>query len=315
MSDSSVDEVRAKFPKNTSFVFWKYAAREINILKDFLALCSLIGCLSKHRTAIVHLHSSKAGFLGRIACWILGIKRVIYTPHCGAFLRTDISEKKKNIYSFLEKLAGKFGGLVVGCGESECVLYQNLGLRAVFVNNGVEYKEPKNIVKEKLVVFAGLANEQKNPILFNKIAKGIKSKIDIQCIWIGDGPLRNVFDSDSVFVTGWLTADEVQAYLDKSLIYLSTSNWEGLPFGVLEAMNAGCALLLHDVPGNHELVYEGRNGYLFTDAQDGINKLLSLLSNTDKTINMGKESNSIIKEKYTNVQMGEKYREIYLSLL
>lgn len=45
---------------------------------------------------IIHLHSSKAGFLGRIVSFLLGkSKKTIYTPHAISFLRLDVSPKKE----------------------------------------------------------------------------------------------------------------------------------------------------------------------------------------------------------------------------
>src|SRR6056297_2197557 len=94
----SIENVRRKFPGNVSFIPWKHAQREIRPFKDVAALFNLIGILRRYKSAVVHLHSSKAGFLGRVAARMVGIKRVLYTPHCAAFIRTDISKKKKQLY-------------------------------------------------------------------------------------------------------------------------------------------------------------------------------------------------------------------------
>ena len=49
----------------------------------------LIAILKKHRNAdVIHLHSSKAGFLGRIAAKLIGLEaKVVYTPNGTSFLR------------------------------------------------------------------------------------------------------------------------------------------------------------------------------------------------------------------------------------
>jgi hypothetical protein len=99
----SIENVRAKFPGQTEFVEWKSAGREISLFRDFKALKELIAILRPYAKAeaVIHLHSSKAGFLGRLACAILGIHRAIYTPHCASFLRADIGFFKRHFFRFL----------------------------------------------------------------------------------------------------------------------------------------------------------------------------------------------------------------------
>lgn len=314
-SDSSIEKVRSRFHTNTKFILWKHASREINPLKDLFAFFELRSYLSKYKDSVIHLHSSKAGFLGRVACWTLGIKKVIYTPHCGAFIRTDISKSKRFFYKKLEQFGGLFGGLVVGCGESEGKLYSELGLKTKFVNNGTDSLiniEPENKVMQ--IVFAGIANDQKNPELFNEIAEKIKPYRDINFIWIGDGDLRYKLVSNNITVTGWVSKEAVNKYLAESAIYLSTSNWEGLPFGVIEAMNSSCALVLHNVPGNKDLVREGENGFLFNTADEAVNILAELSNNIDQTKQLGLKSAKIAKEYFSKKKMGEGYKNIYLNI-
>src|SRR5665213_2166844 len=73
--------VKTIFPrKNIKFIHWKSVQREISPVKDFKAYAELVSILRRFKDAdVVHLHSSKAGFMGRIACRQLGIKNVIYT--------------------------------------------------------------------------------------------------------------------------------------------------------------------------------------------------------------------------------------------
>ena len=66
-------EVKKLFPsRNVRFVRWKSANRSINPLKDIMALRELYTILSRlkknNSIDVIHLHSSKSGFLGRLAC-------------------------------------------------------------------------------------------------------------------------------------------------------------------------------------------------------------------------------------------------------
>jgi glycosyltransferase involved in cell wall biosynthesis len=103
----------------------------------------------------------------------------------------------------------------------------------------------------------------------------------------------------------------VEALLKKTAVYLSCSAWEGLPYGVLEAMNASCALLLRNVPGNRELVIPGENGWLFDSRQEAAERLLAMLKDRTLLASMGKRSREILEQGYTQKHMGEGYRKIY----
>jgi glycosyltransferase involved in cell wall biosynthesis len=319
----NIDNTKKRFPAGVSFIEWKNADREINLVKDWKAYKELKAILKPYSLKnqknkfVVHLHSSKAGFIGRFVCRCLGIKSVIYTPHCGAFLRTDINFFKRNLYRFFEWVGGCFGGRVVGCGPSEGELYKNLGKNTTYVSNGVKLKEIKEIKADRnLVSFTGIAWLQKAPALWNAVAKNcfIPARDNgFSFYWIGSGPWENELEKEFITVTGWKSAQEVEALLLKTSIYFSTSAWEGLPYGVLEAMNCGCALLLRNVPGNRELVIPGENGWLFNTKEEAKNKLEVMLKDKTLLAKMGKNSRKLIEQSFSLKQMGDGYRKIYLS--
>ena len=85
--DNTPNNFKEKFPLNTKFIPWKSANRSLNPLKDIKALWELYVILKKiDDIDIIHLHSSKAGFLGRIVSFLLGkSSKTIYTPHAISF--------------------------------------------------------------------------------------------------------------------------------------------------------------------------------------------------------------------------------------
>src|ERR1051326_2795848 len=103
---SAADVKKTFASPNIRFIKWPYAQRPINPLKDFLALielCKILkGLKSKNIIDGIQLHSSKSGLLGRLACKMLGIKNVFYTPHGAPFLsgKTVLS---KYFYRQIEK--------------------------------------------------------------------------------------------------------------------------------------------------------------------------------------------------------------------
>src|SRR5690606_9712262 len=154
---------------------------------------------------IIHLHSSKAGVLGRIASILFPKVKVFYTPHGYAFTREDISKFKKKLYWNIEKYVTKiFGGTTIACGDTEYEYALNIG-PAVLVRNSVKPITIKNEDKDELedrevlIGTIGRISAQKNPKLFNEIARHFP---DIKFIWIGDGELKNSLTSRNITVTG-----------------------------------------------------------------------------------------------------------------
>lgn len=117
---------------------------------------------------IIHLHSSFAGFLGRYLP--KGKARMVYTPHCYAFERKDISDAMQSVYLRLETLGLSRIDVVAGCSERECELARELGAkRAVHLNNYAELDdaisgEPNPDGGEQLnIMLVGRVSAQKDP--------------------------------------------------------------------------------------------------------------------------------------------------------
>ena len=59
--------------------------REVSPARDFAATVELWRLFRRRRPAIVHTHTSKAGFVGRLAAWLAGVPVVVHQPHGHVF--------------------------------------------------------------------------------------------------------------------------------------------------------------------------------------------------------------------------------------
>ncbi len=307
---------REKFPRNTQFIEWKNARRNINLQEDikaFFELCSILKKIQK--IDVLHLHSSKAGFLGRAAAFWLGIKKnkVFYTAHGAAFLRMDISQKKRYLYAFLEKIADWFAGQIIACSPSEKNAFLTYGIKNVqVIENGISCKKRKDEKKRHnsiCIISTGRLSYQKNPKLFNEIAEQLLDEPKVQFIWCGEGESRKELKAPNIQTTGWLDKTEVLKKITEADIYLSTSLWEGLPISVLEALSLGKPVILSDCVGNRDLVEN--NGFLFKRAEEAVRDIRTLLADQKKRIVMGKRSQRLFEEKYTVEKMAQQYLNMY----
>ena len=313
-SQDNIDSVKSRFPDRTIFYVWKSAVREISPLKDLMAAISLFNILLRIKPDVVHLHSSKAGAIGRPIARILGIKKIIYSPQGAPFARKDVSKLTHWLYVKFEQILNAISGRIVCCCESETSLYQKSNMKATYVNNGIEITHRNRISSNHSIIRIGcaaLANTQKNPSWFNEIASNYINYKEIEFIWIGGGELSNTLSAPNIKVTGWESKKETSILLSSLDIYLSTSGWEGLPFSVLEAMEKGVCLLLSDCVGNKDLVIDNKNGFLFTTTQEAIEKLDDLVMNKSVIAQMGQKSRELCSKKFNATLMCEQFDKLY----
>jgi glycosyltransferase involved in cell wall biosynthesis len=292
-----------EFPRNISMVHWEYAQREISASQDTKAFFHLRKWLRSQRPYdVLHLHSSKAGFLGRLAAWTLGEKRVVYTTQAISFIRGDISSFKRALFVLLEKGGHRLGGTVVCCSQSESEALAQRGIPSVTIPNGTEAPaQPAHSSRDHgplRVISVGRATIQKNPALFTAIADRFQNNPKIEFIWVGDGELKEALRRDNIRMTGWLSREEVREELKQADIYLSTASWEGMPFAVLEAMAYGKPLVLTDCIGNKDLVYEQSNGFLFQETAQAAEQINQLAGSEEKRSQMGANSMKLFQENH-----------------
>jgi glycosyltransferase involved in cell wall biosynthesis len=245
---------------------------EISLFNDIKSIYHLVKIYKKEQPQIIHLHSSKAGALGRIAGFFYKKATIFYTPHGYSFLRQDISPLKRKLFYAIEKYIVKFfGGTTIACGDSELEYATKIG-NSLLVRNGTNVNDiiSQNIVskqssKNLIIGIIGRITYAKNPWLFNQIAK---NNPNLNFIWIGDGELRDIITSPNIMITGWLERNKIFDYLNKLDIYIQTSLWEGLPIAPLEAMALKKPILATNIVGNKDIVVHGYTGYLFNDDKD-----------------------------------------------
>lgn len=314
---STPKNYRDRFPKHTMFIPWESAQREISPWQDLKALLELIKLLKKYSTekSVIHMHSSKAGFLGRVAAQLLGKSRnVLYTAHGAAFLRKDVNKGKYLVYVWLEKIAGYFGGIIVACSSSEGEEFKKYKIEnVVVINNGIKIEKTEEISKkERATITIGTLARityQKNPKQFNKIAKQYTENKNVKFLWIGDGELRDELESPNIEITGWLSKEEAKKRLKEIDIYLSTSLWEGLPLAVLEAMALGKTVVLSNCVGNRDLIGEKKE-YSFSTTQEAIEKIEELLRDK-KQLKWNEKSCELVKKFFSIQEMIHKYDLVY----
>lgn len=312
------DNFKEYFCNNIRFIEIKSFTRSINFIKDFNAFCEIKKIIKEENPDIIHLHSSKAGFIGRFAANGNKIK-MLYNPHGFSFFMKNSSKLKRKIYWFIEKIASYRKCIIIGCSKGEYEEALKLTKNAICINNGINLtdlqKEIKymNTVKTDFnnlkICTLGRIDYQKNPYLFNEIAKSFPQ---FKFTWIGDGYLKEILNSPNIKVTGWKERKEVLNMLNENDVFILTSLWEGMPISLLEALFMKKLCIVNNCIGNNNVI-NNKNGLLCNNLED-FQKAISDVYNgkieTEILISQGFED---VKNIYNVENMVSEYKKVYNS--
>jgi glycosyltransferase involved in cell wall biosynthesis len=289
--------------------------REIRPRADAVGLFRLWRALQACDPDVVHLHSSKAGALGRIAALPLRA-RVVYQPHGIAYLRSDIPPSTRRAYEWIERGLAMFGGTVVACSDGERAALDPVvpRSRSVVVTNGVDVASvPQANVRTPRVRVGtcGRISPQKGPEFFADVARALGGRADFS--WIGDGDAdgKEALLAAGVQVTGWCTRAEAQRHIAKLQIYAQTSAWEGMPLSVIEAMAAGLPIVATDIVGNRDLLANTNAGVLVKTSNEMIAALTGFIDDAERRAAAGETARALAQEKYSAKSMVKNIYGVY----
>lgn len=286
--------------------------RNLNFNADLKATLEIRKIIKKLKPDVIHLHSSKASVIGRLANINLATK-LFYTPHGYSFLSKEFSENKKKVFFGVEKYFQKFfGGITIACGDTEFEYAKSIG-KSILVRNGVtidKFRKFKNDVEnQKLTIgILGRITAQKNPKLFNDIAERFPN---YNFIWIGDGELNHLITAKNIVVTGWTTDEQIiMQHLNQLDVYIQTSLWEGLPIALLEAMAFEKTIVATNIIGNKDIVVDKETGFLF-DHINELDQIFNQLENSEYRKKLGENGLKRCIDIFDNYKNFNQLAQIY----
>lgn len=300
---------REYFNSDVHLIEVKNFTRSINPLKDIKAISEVKRIARNVKPDIIHLHSSKAGVIGRIAFNGKNIP-LFYTPHGYSFLMKNYKTTKRAMFKVIETVMAKRNCTTISCSLGEHQETLKLTKRANYVNNGINTAELDKMLEKveridhPFTVFTlGRICHQKNPKLFNAVAEAMP---EVRFLWIGDGELRDELKSRNIEITGWVDREKALRLSMNADVFVLTSLWEGLPISLLEAMYMKKLCVVNDVIGNHDVIETGRNGFVCSTVEGFKNAI-----GTQKTAYFVERAHKDIEQQYNTSAMGKKYLDIY----
>ncbi len=313
----------------------KNLVREISPFKDIKAFFELRKLIKSGKYDIVHIHSSKAGILGRIAAKTVGVKNVIYTVH-GWWGIEQYTGLKRKILIFAERFASRFcDKIVLLCTndqrkakewkigrDKQYVIIPNSIIPPKKVEEGKLRKElnlPENV---KIIGNVARLDKPKNPIRFLSIAeKVLRQRNDVVFVWIGGSVVEDEygkyvqnylinhpeFEGRLFFLGFRKDAPELMTDFD---IFLLTSDSEGFPLVLLEAMHQGVIPIATKNGCQSDIIEHGKNGYLYEKEEEADSLIIKILDSLtefqDIRVSVKKSF-----DQFSNAEFSRRYCELY----
>ncbi len=262
-----------------------HMVRSIDPITDVRSLLDLLALIREVNPGVIHLHSSKAGFLGRVAAFLSGRSRtVFYSPRGLSFLQQDVSRGHRKLFQCLEWGAARLGGTIIACSQGELgQVRAHIGPRRVLlIENAVDVamvvpKKQRADGKVRIGT-AGRISAARNPKLFAALAQRLR-RDEVEFVWIGGGDEQDCrwLKDAGVRVTGWLPRQEALVHVAELDIYVQTSLWEGMPIAVIEAQVAGIPAVVTDVLGNRDIIAHGETGFIGREESEMADYLARLI--------------------------------------
>lgn len=292
-------------------VHCKHLKRNISFFNDLRAWSELRKLYKKFKPDVIHLHSSKAGVLGRLA---FPSKKVVYTVH--GFDTVRLANRK---FLFLEKMMQRCCRAIVAVSEYDRrnLIAENIKRNVSTVYNGTLPSEVTEGLSfgipskyKKTILCIARVSYPKNSVLFMEVAKLLP---EYAFVWIGNKEPVEGAPANTFFLGNIPNA---AMYCSLADVFMLPSDYEGLPIVIIEAMSYGKPIVASNVGGIGELVHNDVNGFtLENKATLFAEKINHILEDSKVYDRMSKASKSMYDKDFTMEKMVGEYRKVYNAML
>jgi glycosyltransferase involved in cell wall biosynthesis len=302
--------------------------RPVAVVRDCRALWQVWRLIRRLRPDIVHTHSSKAGFIGRVAARLAGVPHILYTPH-GHVFQGYFSAPVTRSFVVLERLAARWTDRIITLTDAEADQHLALGIgrpgQFVTIPSGIDLDAAVAATPTRLVTdgpaigtVARLVPIKGHAFLLDAAPEVLRQHPAARFILVGDGETRPALEaqarklgvSDRVLFTGY--RDDVPALLAGiDLVVLPSLN-EGMGRVLVTAMALGKPIVATRVGGVPELLADGAAGRLVPpgDAAALADAVCALLRDPDQAAALGEAGRRRVG-RYSAQTMVESLAQVY----
>jgi len=313
--------------------------REIHPLWDLGGLVRLSTFLRREGYGIVQTHTSKGGFVGRLAAWLAGVPVIVHTAHGFAFHERS-PRQALLFYSNLERIASRWCDRIVSVSEFHRHWALDLGIcnlaKILAIPNGIAFLTNPEIPRAELrrqlrvrnndlliLTMARLAPDKGLEYLIEAAPMLLRSERQFQIVIAGDGPVRAQLEelTRKLGVEDWVTflgfREDVSALLAASDLVVLPSLREGLSISLLEAMAAGKPIIATSIGSHREVASQSEIALVVPPADSSAlcGAILQLAQDPLQMVRLGKNARALFESQYTEERMLNTYKQLYVELL
>jgi glycosyltransferase involved in cell wall biosynthesis len=277
---------------------------------------------------ILYIHSSFAGVFARLATIGLAAKpKIIYCAHGWSFLMQGDSLKKW-LYAWIEKTLSYFTDAIITISENEHRGALKAGIdknKLHKISHGISpicdqldpnFSKANTFSNQKLnILFLGRYDYSKG---FDWLMKFIIKNPTDSISWHIAGKAivdQKIPIPKEVTNHGWIPYEQIPQLLLRCDVVIIPSRWEGFGLTAIEAMKYMKPIIASKNGALPELVYEGKNGWLFDlNNDDALINILQTLQIKDLDA-IGKNGYTLFIEKYTEREMIKALNDLISTLL
>ncbi len=324
------------------FIELRELIRAVNPWMDLRARRYLCMEFRRLRPDVVHTHSSKAGILGRLAAHDARVPVVVHTIHGMSFNRTQPWLVRK-AFAWAERFAGRRSQAIVTVADAMIAQSVAAGIcpreKLLTIYSGMEIgpftpsaqartaiRQQWGVADDEIVVgtvarlFRKKGYEQLIPIM----AEAVRREPRLRFVWIGDGAQRAEYEAElarlglreRTILVGLIPPAEVPRVLAGCDILAHTSQWEGLPRAVVQALLMQVPAVAFDIDGTPEVVLDGQTGRLvpLNDLGAFAAALCELAGDADLRRRLGQVGREHCRERFDWRRMVDQLEELYSRL-
>jgi glycosyltransferase involved in cell wall biosynthesis/ribosomal protein S18 acetylase RimI-like enzyme len=314
--------------------------RRIRPFWDLVGLFRLRRFLLREGYSIVHTHTSKAGFIGRLAAWLADVPVIVHTAHGFAF-HEQSPAVIRIFYSGLERIASRWCDRIVSVSEFHRRWALELGIcvpaKIDAIPNGISPRSridpfARAAMRRQLgaeegdliiLTVARLAPDKGLGYLIEAAAILQRAERRYRVVIAGDGPVRARLEkqvrdcgiSDTVTFLGF--REDVAGLLAASDLVVQPSLREGLSISLLEAMAAGKPIIATSIGSHLELTSQAEIARLVPPADPDTLAAAILQFSSDPALmaRLAITARTLFETHYTEDRMLTAYRQLYRNLL
>jgi glycosyltransferase involved in cell wall biosynthesis len=305
----------------------RHLRRDPHPYHDAAAVRELRALARRLRPDVVQINSSKAGVLARVALAGLGAKTV-FTAHGWAF--SGRGGAAGTAYAAAERAVAPLSNAIVCVSNHDLKLARDRGIAprggVHVIHNGVDAPAamPRRRPPGSRLVLGCTARLAPPKDLITLLDALVKPRCEGWELRVfGDGPDREGIERhrDALGLGRRVTLlggrDDIAAQLADCDAFGLISDWEGLPYSILEGMAAGLPVLASEVGGIPDLVVPGATGELVParDAAAAGRVLAAWAAGPAALLNLGRAGHARARESFSRERMVGRYDALFATLL